>query len=464
MSEICPCKEPTDTYSLFCLSPNVCVKSSGSRHDTIGADVSWMSLLQSSESEFHTFIRINSGFPFRLAVRLFLFHTFMRISPGFPFGLIEKLQKYLDVLSRHCKYLHEKEETEMDEKFLSERNKRDTFLNGELSNRTCIKEEGVLSILPLFKGMERSGSLCHRKKHSLTQHDECISRQHSDCRHLGRNILCVAKPVHISATRLGSRQGDVQDYYIWNVSYIASIIILTVIAMEIYIVIMHPLRGNHSLTNQRLAIVQCVMWSIDLLYNIPYITLYDTISFRDSEFCYASPRSTYYLKWLSLVNVIVWYFLPLVLIGFLYYKVARVLSPHTSNDLSNRNSRSYCRQSSPKLEVDHKQSFRSSSDGPEETMELKFLGRIGDSKLKGTTYQKRQQALRRRSVFKSHRVTRERRKVIRLLIAVVVSFAICVLLHNLKVIDHYWMIFSLSNDVMLVFHLCLLSYISIILF
>ncbi|WAR24827.1 TRISR-like protein [Mya arenaria] len=240
-------------------------------------------------------------------------------------------------------------------------------------------------------------------------------------------------------------------YYIWNVSYIASIIILTVIAMERYIVIMHPLRAKHSLTNQRLAIVQCVMWSIALLYNIPYIILYDTISFGDSEFCYASSRSTFYLKCLSLVNVIVWYFLPLVLIGFLYYKVARVLSPHTSNDLCNRNSRSYCRQSSPKLEVDRKQSFRSSSDGPEETMELNLLGRIGDSKSKGTTYQKRQQALRRRSVFKSHRVTRERRKVIRLLIAVVVSFAVCVLPHNLKVIDHYWMIFSLSNDVMLIF-------------
>ncbi|XP_052778120.1 trissin receptor-like [Mya arenaria] len=43
---------------------------------------------------------------------------------------------------------------------------------------------------------------------------------------------------------LGRTECDVQDYYIWNVSYIASIIILTVIAMEIYIVIMHPLRGN----------------------------------------------------------------------------------------------------------------------------------------------------------------------------------------------------------------------------
>ncbi|WAR24823.1 TRISR-like protein [Mya arenaria] len=176
------------------------------------------------------------------------------------------------------------------------------------------------------------------------------------------------------------------------------IIILKGIALERYSVIMHPLRSKHSLTNQRLGIVQVAMWSIALVNNIPYIILFDIISFGDSEFCYASSRSTFYLKWLSLVNVIVWYFLPLVLSS---------MGAFTAN-------------------ID------------------RFV--LSKQSLVLSSIVSKTRSLRRRSVFKLHSVRRERRKVIRLSITVVVSFAICVLPHKLKVIDHYWFIERCDAD------------------
>ncbi|XP_045159444.2 trissin receptor-like isoform X2 [Mercenaria mercenaria] len=310
-------------------------------------------------------------------------------------------------------------------------------------------------------------------------------------------------------------------YYIWNVSYIASIIILTVIAIERYIAIIHPLKARHFMTTKRLVLVQIMTWFISLVYNIPFLIFYDTISFSEhgKEFCYSSFQHTEALKWLSLLNLIIWYIIPLLLIGFMYYRVARALwktavvsalrlqpypdpeevSTRTSNfhndsfrNTSEKNIRQSPNLSGDKSELSHGQSLSSGESQYSEKAIFTFKGKHAVTLVCGIrergeispheiiclcpnssksdrsdsdmavqlfrTNEMDSQSYTRGSSFRhsryrqtymsnSRRVAKARKKVIRLLISVVITFGVCVLPHMMKVLNHYWMIFHLPHSV-----------------
>lgn len=315
-------------------------------------------------------------------------------------------------------------------------------------------------------------------------------------------------------------------YYIWNVSYISSIIILTVIATERYIAILHPLKARHFMTSKRLVFVQAIIWFVSLIYNIPFLIFYDTISFSESgkEYCYSSFEHMESLKWMSLLNLIIWYVIPLLLIGFMYYRVARALwqttiasalrlQPHsnadevsfhrTSTRLSNVNNETCQKETlnkteppsanasddnSDKLQIQQWSSDDShnsekavftykgnheftvvyslrqngeaspyklrcffpttQSEANDEEMTVKLSnikGEMSRSNPTGSSF--RHGKHRQTYLASSSRVAKARKKVIRLLIAVVISFCICVLPHMLKVLNHYWVVFNLPHDV-----------------
>lgn len=302
-------------------------------------------------------------------------------------------------------------------------------------------------------------------------------------------------------------------YYIWNVSYIGSITILTVIAVERYIAILHPMKARHYMTNKRLIIVQILVWAIALLYNIPYLVFYDTISFSDQgkEFCYSAFEHMESLKWLSLANLIVWYVIPLLLIGCMYYRVGRTLwkttvvsalrlqpypdisaSPHTHHSHYNQDSNTtrYCHNRSVSASGEQQQtsssddcrcseqaSFRIKGNNNitlvcgfhrgEDTQELKcFIPsttssnshsiksdvtvRLYETNDSVSSFRNNsfRQGCRYRQTFlsSSRRVAKARKKVIRLLISVVITFGVCVLPHMMKVVNHYWMLFDLPHS------------------
>lgn len=315
-------------------------------------------------------------------------------------------------------------------------------------------------------------------------------------------------------------------YYIWNVSYISSIIILTVIAIERYIAILHPLKARHFMTSKRLVFVQVTTWLVSLIYNIPFLIFYDTISFSENgkEYCYSTFEHMESLKWMSLLNLIIWYVIPLLLIGFMYYRVARALwqttmvsalrlQPHSNADevsfrrnstrLSNVNNetcpKETCNKTEPpsangsddnsdklqaqqwssdespnseKAEFTYKgnqeftvvyslrQNGESSpynlrfffpttpSEGNDVGMAVKFSNiKEETSTSKSTGSSTRHGKYRQTYLASSRRVARARKKVIRLLIAVVISFCICVLPHMMKVLNHYWVVFNLPHNV-----------------
>ena len=284
------------------------------------------------------------------------------------------------------------------------------------------------------------------------------------------------------------------------------------------------------MTSKRLVLVQIMTWLTSLIYNIPFLIFYDTISFSENgkEYCYSSYEHTESLKWLSLLNLIIWYAFPLLLIGFMYYQVARALwktavvsalrlqpypdsddiSDHrTSTRMTNFNNsfRNTCEKNSshsPNVsgeKVDKTHGHSSSSEecqysdkalftfkgkhaftlvcgvrqggtsSPNEIkcffpnspttefvesdMAVQFCGSqenetisfIGGRSLRNSSF--RHSRYRQTYLSSSRRVAKARKKVIRLLISVVVTFGICVLPHMMKVLNHYWMIFNFPHSV-----------------
>ncbi|KAK3602611.1 hypothetical protein CHS0354_034337, partial [Potamilus streckersoni] len=124
-------------------------------------------------------------------------------------------------------------------------------------------------------------------------------------------------------------------------SYTASIIILTVIAVERYIAINHPLRARHFLTRTKLKAVQAIIWIVSAAYNTPYLFVFDTFSYNGVNF-YCYPSSMEIIKGLTLSNIIMWYLIPLVVMGFIYFRIASTLWRTTAMESIRMNRRPDC--------------------------------------------------------------------------------------------------------------------------
>ena len=307
-------------------------------------------------------------------------------------------------------------------------------------------------------------------------------------------------------------------YYVWNVNYTASIVILTAVAVERYIAIIYPLKARHFMTRRRLIIVQISIWFVAVIYNVPYLVFYDTIDFPfvDIEFCYFKEESLAGLKGLSVANTIVWYVIPLGIIGLLYYIIGRALwntavvsalrlqSCGDSTNSSVRSARSHralrvnsasahCPGDIPATQKDHQESSGSNDNvlykhdnnivllnargalmficgekngliSPQEVkcfingspsrnssqsdeLITPLSDDIYDDKLSTVSYKKPSIRYRQTHIESSRKVARARKKVVRLLTAVVITFSFCVLPHHVKVLNHYWNMYTLPHEI-----------------
>ena len=306
-------------------------------------------------------------------------------------------------------------------------------------------------------------------------------------------------------------------YYVWNVSYTASIVILTTIAVERYINIIYPLKARHFMTRRKLIIFQIIIWLVAIIYNVPYIVFYDTVEFPfvDIEFCYFKEESRVGLKGLSVANIIVWYVIPLGVIGVLYFIIGRALlntavvsalrlnSFGDSKNSSIRSARTHCasrvnsasthcpgdKLATPKDNQDSRgsqddvvykhdnnivlfnargtltficgvqnssaspkelngfindSSARNSSQSDEQITPLS--DDVYDDKLSTVSHKKPSIRYQQTHLESSRKVARARKKVIRLLTAIVITFSFCVLPHHVKVLNHYWHIYTLPHE------------------
>ncbi|XP_047364034.1 trissin receptor isoform X1 [Vespa velutina] len=182
--------------------------------------------------------------------------------------------------------------------------------------------------------------------------------------------------------------------FVHALSYTASILILMVVCIERYLATVHPMKCKSMLTTSRLRAVIGIVWIIAALYAAPRFIYFETISNELSDgnvdiIC--GPNMKKYKKHvLDAFNFIFLYLLPLALMSYLYTKIAVRL-------------------------------WRSGA----------ALGRPG---LVAETRNGRIQHIH----TSCRKVLRTRRGVIRMLIAVVVFFALCNLPQQVRIIWLHW--------------------------
>lgn len=260
-------------------------------------------------------------------------------------------------------------------------------------------------------------------------------------------------------------------YYVWNVSYTASIIILTAIAVERYIAIIYPLKAKYFRRRRILLGILLLIWMVALVYNVPYLIFYDTLSFvsLNIEYCYFYHRNLSGLQGLSLANLIVWYILPLCVIGAMYIIIGTTLwkTQSQASTMYLRKCNSVGSSKSPSQDsaicdvpsqdqqshiLDNGRSLRHENN----TSSTQLINEHSCDSAGKYTGQRQRNSTNKTIICKrsplntkteSRKINGERRKVIRLLVAVVASFAVCVLPHHLRVLNHFWNIVNLPHSV-----------------
>ncbi|PIK43923.1 putative galanin receptor type 1, partial [Apostichopus japonicus] len=110
--------------------------------------------------------------------------------------------------------------------------------------------------------------------------------------------------------------------YIVTVTTKASIFTLTLISFERYFAILHPFRVRHLLTTNKLAIATASLWAISLWLSIPIYLFYGTVHYQGDEFCtvrHILPQKVRISH--DLIMMFLCFFLPLLLMILFYSKI-----------------------------------------------------------------------------------------------------------------------------------------------
>ncbi|XP_060665305.1 trissin receptor isoform X1 [Drosophila nasuta] len=130
--------------------------------------------------------------------------------------------------------------------------------------------------------------------------------------------------------------------FVHSLSYTASIFILVVICMERYFAIVHPITCRQILTATRLRMVIVSVWITSAVYSTPKFVFSKTIKNihtedgQEEEICVLD-REMFNSKLLDMINFVLLYVMPLLVMTVLYSKIAialwrssRGLTPHMS--------------------------------------------------------------------------------------------------------------------------------------
>ncbi|GLV45761.1 Trissin receptor [Carabus blaptoides fortunei] len=236
--------------------------------------------------------------------------------------------------------------------------------------------------------------------------------------------------------------------FVHSLSYTASIFILVVICTERYFAIIHPITCKQILTPSRLRLVIVAVWITSALYSAPKFiwvqTIVNTMRNGATETICVTHRKKYNSELFDMINFVLLYVVPLVVMTVLYTKIAvglwrssRELEKHLNAFASNQQHRQQtyyhhtcthaCQQQQP---LQHEQQmqimgrFKNQPLHPKFTLECKPMVTGG--------------AITSQHPNSSQNVLRARRGVIRMLIMIVLTFAICNLPFHARKMWQYW--------------------------
>ncbi|XP_037912193.1 trissin receptor isoform X3 [Hermetia illucens] len=241
--------------------------------------------------------------------------------------------------------------------------------------------------------------------------------------------------------------------FVQSLSYTASIFILVVICMERYFAIIHPITCKQILTPSRLRMVIVGVWITSAVYSTPKfifsktITNVHTSNGKEENICIMD-RMMFNSKLLDLINFGLLYVTPLLVMSALYSRIAIALWK-SSRGLERHIALQNTSTCSPSYSGTHL--FRR----PSSRYEKRAVG-VTESQINGnpqvsvesdkvvvTTWKKQSFHQRHGTQLtqlshSSNNVLRARRGVIRMLIIVVLTFALCNLPFHARKMWQYW--------------------------
>ncbi|XP_055711742.1 trissin receptor isoform X3 [Phlebotomus papatasi] len=256
-----------------------------------------------------------------------------------------------------------------------------------------------------------------------------------------------------------------------SLSYTASIFILVVICMERYFAIIHPITCKQILTSTRLRLVIGGVWITSAVYSIPKFIFVRTITNNlgdgTTETICIMYRKRYDSKLFDLINFGLLYVIPLLVMTILYSRIAITLwksSQGLERNIAMKNTPQYnsesthgpmgydSPQNSHHLSTMNASSRRSKNNRRHFDI-VESQTKVSMSSEKGSTW--RTQSFRNprhqhmhhigtqltQVSHSSSNVLRARRGVIRMLMVVVLTFALCNLPFHARKMWQYW-----SND------------------
>ncbi|XP_060802554.1 trissin receptor [Amyelois transitella] len=228
--------------------------------------------------------------------------------------------------------------------------------------------------------------------------------------------------------------------FVHSLSYTASIFILVVICTERYFAIIHPITCKQILTSTRLRLVILGVWITSALYSAPKFIWVETIpnNLGDGKMetiCIISRRK-YNSELFDMINFGLLYVTPLCVMTVLYTRIAIGLW-QSSKGLHQLGRVQCCATQCPRVEKATPNSFE-----PQRT----FIGTTEAKKnlaanMKASNPKKCRNHESRDCHHLSHlsrNVLRARRGVVRMLIVVVLTFAICNLPFHARKMWQYW--------------------------
>ncbi|XP_064485309.1 trissin receptor-like [Ornithodoros turicata] len=261
-------------------------------------------------------------------------------------------------------------------------------------------------------------------------------------------------------------------HFVHGLSYTASILILTIICVERYIAIVHPMWNKQVVTMTRLRFAIVTVWFISAAYCSPRIVMYGTVEAvvgDTQEALCVMQRALYNSKTYDLVNFVVCFVIPLIVISVLYTIICYHLwhgptivaqrRKEFTADLNNQcksarckacvetttePSRPRCQEYTETLVTQHSRAQQGSTvtlTVPftcNECSTLSCAASCRSSSLVPPLKKKKNCPLKVSSYSNACSALRPRRKVIRLLVVVVFSFAMCNLPFHARKLWQYW--------------------------
>uniref|UniRef100_A0A914PLC9 G-protein coupled receptors family 1 profile domain-containing protein n=1 Tax=Panagrolaimus davidi TaxID=227884 RepID=A0A914PLC9_9BILA len=206
-----------------------------------------------------------------------------------------------------------------------------------------------------------------------------------------------------------------------------SIGILVCVSLEKYIAVLHPLLALKLLTNKLRIIMMLAIWILSIGFNLPYYFTTKEFSYGEARACIREMNGYGWLTIRDMITAsfIIWYCIPLGTIAYLYTRIGLVLWNSGLKPLE-------IRYSSGKV---------TDSYGGPPTLTINYenesLTGNGNSTLQRSNSNGTQSKIHDHTSINSD-VLETRKRIIRLLIAIVCSFAVLTLPHHARLLYTMW--------------------------